>query len=112
MRQSQAKGHWEDLELIKTITYCSLRWWNSNNLLLGRPLPQVTITTNASLTGWGAHLAIMTVQGTWTLLHPSQHINYLELLAIHLALQVFFKLVQGKVVLIKKNNLTTMYNIQ
>ena len=90
-------GRWETLVLIKASTHRSLPWWNKDNLLWGRPYavptPQVTITTDASLTGWDAQLNDMTIQGVWDPQYESHQINYLELLAINLALNTFFQVI-------------------
>jgi hypothetical protein len=61
-----------------------LKWWLSlANITQGRSLilsqQTVTITTDASLTGWGGHMKNRTVQGLWTEQMKLQHINNLEL---------------------------------
>ena len=43
--------------------------------------------TDASLLGWGARSAGMSSGGNWSHSEPKYHINYLEMLAILLALQ-------------------------
>lgn len=50
----------------------SLKWWMSGcNLLVGmtfqEPPPVLTIITNPSLLGWGAHLCALKIQGPWSL---------------------------------------------
>lgn len=65
----------------------SLHWWTDvETLTRGVPLsphcPRVTLTTDASLWGWGAHLQDSCIGGQWTDVLRSRHINYLELLAI------------------------------
>ena len=52
--------------------------------------PQHQITTDASLLGWGAEHGVST-GGSWTHVKAQHHINYLEMLAIYLALQTFAK---------------------
>lgn len=44
------------------------------------------MSTDASLTGWGACIDTTTTGGDWT---PDDDINYLEILAVFLALQSF-----------------------
>ena len=69
----------EHLVLVKASVHHFLQWWNSNNLLQGRPfkdpIPQVTISMDASEVGWGAHLNCMTVQALWTPQQQRHHIN-------------------------------------
>ena len=65
-----------------------LRWWlNEANLSGGRAFrrlrPTVTVTTDASLSGWGgATLGPRQVAGCWGPEHSSTHINLLERLAV------------------------------
>ena len=61
----QVEGQWENLVLIRATTHCCLQWWNSNNLLQGLPFadPIPQVTTDASLSGWGAHLQELIVEG-------------------------------------------------
>ena len=51
----------------------------------------MTITSDASNTGWGACLGGTTTGGTWSAQQMRHHINYLELLAAFLAVQYFLK---------------------
>lgn len=60
--------------------------------------------TDASLTGWGAHLDRMTVHGLWS--GPLLHINLLEMKAVILTLQSFPPLVRGHAVAIMSDNTT------
>ncbi len=69
-----------------------LKWWLSHrNLLCGtvfpRPFPSVTLTTDASKSGWGAHLDDLSLAGLWSPSEQYLHINLLELLAVQKALQ-------------------------
>ena len=68
-----------------------LAWWSTNlaanrGVPLVNPNPTVHIFTDASVTGWGAHVADVTYQGLWTQEESTLMINQLELRAIHLAL--------------------------
>lgn len=63
----------------------------------------VTITTDASLHGWGAHLDI---QGQKSLEEAALSINLLELRAISVALLCFTHSIRRQHVLILTNNMT------
>ena len=54
--------------------------------------PNFTVTTDASLEGWGAHSENVEAGGRWVIDESKNHINMLEIRAIFLALQslVFF----------------------
>ncbi|KAJ1148114.1 hypothetical protein NDU88_000954, partial [Pleurodeles waltl] len=110
---SQAQGHLLDLVLIDRQTYLSLLWWNNINLNKGRPfqdpVPQYVITTDASMTGWGAHLDQHSIQGQWNVHQTKLHINHLELLAVFQALKAFQPIIVHKYILVKTDNMTTMY---
>ena len=42
------------------------------------PRPSITMTTDASLEAWGAHLTNLKVQGPWTLHQKAIHLNVLQ----------------------------------
>ena len=76
------------------------------------PLPQLQVFTNASTEGWGAHLMSHQTSGTWSRWQRSLHINNLELLAGHLALQHFLPLVINKVMIVMTDNTTVVGQIK
>ena len=67
-----------------------INWWINNihsqvkNILI--PRPDCSIFTDASLIGWGAKMGNVTTGGHWAL-SEKNHINELELKAIHLGLR-------------------------
>ena len=90
-----------------------LQWWLEDvNVLTGQPLHPLKhalqIFTDASKEGWDAHLDEHTARGTWSLPESKQHINYLELKAVFLALKEFQKLCFSNIVLIATDNTTVV----
>ncbi|GAA6099882.1 uncharacterized protein LOC124401124 [Tachysurus ichikawai] len=84
----------------------ALRHWKSPAMLrsgipLGAVSSRVTMTTDASLNGWGATLMGRDVNGAWPPQLMHKHINYLELLAVWLALKHFLSFLKGRHVLVK-----------
>jgi hypothetical protein len=73
-----------------------LIWWPSPHLhtFNGQPLRSVpfdlTISTDASLLGWGATWNGVTTGGRWLPQEGKSHINWLELKAAYLGLQALF----------------------
>ena len=70
-----------------------LSWWTNhhrewNGLSLRPPQRILKIQTDASNTGWGAVCNRVTTGGPWSWQEHQYHINYLELLAAHLAVQM------------------------
>ena len=70
----------------------ALDWWKDRvRLAQGVPLhppePEVTLTTDASLQGWGASLDNHRVSGLWSREESQLHITILELRAVFCALQ-------------------------
>ena len=69
-----------------------LNWWVNNivtaehAILHGQPVLQ--ITSDASLLGWGAECEDVSTGGHWTPVEAKCHINYLEMYAAFLALQL------------------------
>ena len=87
----------------------ALCWWRRpQNLGRGNRLGPVThrqlLATDASQVGWGAVHAGLGVWGAWTGKQLQQHINALELRAIHRALLQFLPRLQGCHVLVRTNS--------
>ncbi|XP_045212562.2 uncharacterized protein LOC123563664 [Mercenaria mercenaria] len=90
-----------------------LKWWlQEANILKGRSLQSavfsVTLTTDASLYGWGGHMNGYTVQGRWTNLQRLQHINCLEMEAIILSVTHNLPHLQNQNVMIRTDNTTVV----
>ncbi|XP_071819301.1 uncharacterized protein [Apostichopus japonicus] len=71
-------------------------------------LPMTSITTDASLSGWGAHWSNRTAWGTWSQTETSLHINILEMMAVKRALEAFNDHVQGTITTIFTDNTTVV----
>ncbi|KAK7109784.1 hypothetical protein V1264_013769 [Littorina saxatilis] len=72
------------------------------------PPPDQDMFTDASMVGWGAHLAHLTASGVWSATQSLLHINMLELEAVFLALQSFLPTVMGKHVRLHTDNTTVV----
>ncbi len=79
-------------------------WFLSQGPLLGASCHYKMLTTDASLTGWGAILEGCSSQGLWKNHHLSWHINCLEMMAVFLALKNFLADLRGQHVLIRSDN--------
>ena len=92
-----------------------LSWWVSSAPhsynVVSHGQPEVTLTTDASLVGWGCMLGETRTGGSWSPDEKSKHINYLELLAVYLALQSFTPQVTGKHVKVMVDNMTALSDI-
>ena len=71
-----------------------LHWWLDRECtragtLLDVPAARIHLFTDASESGWGAHLDTRQVSGSWSAREASLHINHLELLAVYNALIAF-----------------------
>ena len=89
----------------------SLRWWApplSNGRSLINHLPTHVITTDASMTGWGAQMNDMSIQGLWTDTEKMDHINFLELKTVLLALRRWYPHLKNKVVSLQMDNTTAV----
>ncbi len=75
-------------------------WFLSQGPVLGASCRCKMLTTDASLTGWGAILEGHLSQGLWKDQHLSWHINRLEMLAVFLALKNFLAELRGHHVLV------------
>ncbi len=79
-------------------------WFLSQDPLLGASCRYKMLTTDASLTGWGAILEGCSSQGLWKNHHLSWHINCLEMMAVFLALKNFLADLRGQHVLVRSDN--------
>ena len=90
-----------------------LKWWlDIANITKGRSLQQqqtaVTITTDASKTGYGGYIGNQFVQGTWSVAQKKLHINVLELEAVFLTLKHFQSILRGQNVLVRSDSTTVV----
>ena len=90
-----------------------LLWWTDpRNVTARRPFqetrPKTTITTDASLTGWGATWNDQICSGQWSGIEKTQHINLLETEAVFRAIQHWATQLQGHVVTVLSDNTTTV----
>ncbi|XP_073668191.1 uncharacterized protein [Paramisgurnus dabryanus] len=91
----------------------ALRPWFDPNLFsggaqLGLVTRRKVVTTDASLTGWGALCDGVPASGSWPESERLWHINRLELKAVFLALQSFATLIGGHHVLVRTDNTTVV----
>ena len=91
------KKCYEDTIQLDKDSILELNWWIINlKIIQGKPVnivpPQVIISTDASLSAWGAHMeGGSTIGDQWSPSERLLHINILELLAVELALKTFLK---------------------
>ena len=89
-----------------------LKWWKLNVRHRVKKIrvtqPNHVLTTDASLQGWGAVYRGEQTGGRWSIHEQTEHINVLELRAILLGLQTFFKSESNVEVLIKSDNTTAV----
>lgn len=88
-----------------------LKWWIENmNTYNGTPIslipPELTISTDASLMGWGAHCRGQDAGGQWTQndLNNYKHINILELEACRKAILTFTRIHKVKSIHLQIDN--------
>ncbi len=79
-------------------------WFLSQGPVLGAPCRRVTLTTDASLTGWGVVMSGRSAQGLWEGPHLMWHINCLEMLAVFQALKHFLPDLRDQQVLVRTDN--------
>ena len=96
-----------------------LKWWLQEDLYhQGIPLkidpPSHTIFTDASLSGWGAHVEPegLLFHGLWTEDQSRLHINVLEMKAIFLSLSQAVHKVKNSTVLVSTDNTTVVAYIR
>ena len=89
-----------------------LLWWVSNIHQAKRSLvvnkPDLTLTTDASLIGWGAVLNEKQTGGQWSAKEQLSHINYLEMKAVLLGLQSLCPTALNTHICIQSDNTTAV----
>ena len=90
-----------------------LSWWMVRDHLLmgvqfGTPAPDLHLYSDASCSGWGAHLLDQHVSGVWSDQEKLMHINLFEMKALFLGLQAFREEVIGHHVIVMCDNSTVM----
>ncbi len=104
----------EARHLVRVTPVCpqTLTPWSDLSFLRGVHLEQVSrhavVYTDASTTGWGAMFNGLAVSGVWTGPQLHWHINCLELLTVHLALNCLKRRLRGKHVLVRMDNTATV----
>ena len=66
--------------------------------------PSLSFYTDASLSGWEAHLLDLTASGVWSEEESLYHINILEMRAVELALAPFLPQLQGQCFVLMSDN--------
>jgi len=79
-------------------------WFLSQGPMLGASCRRKMLTTDASLTSWGAISEGRSSQGLWKDHHLSWRINRLDMLAVFLALKNFLTDLRGHHVLVRSDN--------
>ena len=99
---------------LTTDTEKELSWWISldRSLMMTAPLlpctPDMIIESNASDMGWGARHREIRTGGVWSKIEALNHINYVELLAAHLAVQCFAKQQCNITIQLRLDNVTAV----
>ena len=92
----QTNMSYETMITLKREARLELHWWIENiSIYNGREItiinPEIVISSDASLIGWGAASQGRSTGGTWGKEEKSLHINVLELKAVDLAIRTFTK---------------------
>ena len=89
-----------------------LAWWvnnvDSSLKAIVQGGPDLTLTTDACIRGWGAVYGVQTTSGLRNLEEQAFHINYLNLKVVLLGLKSLFSHVHSKNIRITSNNTTTV----
>ena len=105
-------GNYDAYMTLSPDSVAELEWWLANATSAYKDIftedPEVVITTDASLIGWGCICDGVTSGGQWLPIERQFHINYLELKAAFFALKCFQQKSENKHVRIMSDNMTTV----
>ena len=111
LRKAGNKGY-DGKMVLSSDAISELNWWGRNVKFRSKKIrfgsPRKSITTDASLEGWGAIHEGEGTGGRWSSSELLRHINVLELHAILLGLQSFFPNESHSEILIKADNTTAV----
>ena len=101
-----------EMVIVPEILKDQLKWWNNSDALtVGVPLERfqadLSLFTDASTEGWGAHLEGQEVSGLWRA-EKGLHINLLEMKAVSLAVKHFATTLKDKHLLVATDNTTVI----
>ncbi len=103
------------LRVSRSCFYTLLIWRDPTFLQSGVRMGAIhcchMVTTDASLTGWGAVFEGRPLHGVWTGEFLSWHINCLELRAVFLALINFLPLLRRCHVIVRTDNMAVVFHI-
>ena len=103
-----AKGNVDSPMPLSSRSIEELNWWlrekPNSYYLIQLPPVDISLNSDASLTGWGGVMSGTSAGGFWTKEEASHHINYLELLAAFFVLKSFLAHLKGKHVKILIDN--------
>ena len=92
-------GHFQGTVPVTNLMKSELNWWTHNIKQQSKQINMgnhdIILTTDASGSGWGAHLEHACTSGTWSEKELNYHSNILELLAIFYGLQAPCKHVEN-----------------
>jgi len=111
------KTGWDSLIHLDADAIEELQWWHSNirtwkATTINATTPTMILTTDASKTGWGATLeGHATTHGFFNLETQARSSNYREMYAVFLAISAFKEKIHGQHLLLRTDNITTMFYI-
>ena len=90
------KGNFEAKLDLSEKAKSELHWWINHiekayNVIISHGRPNLTVTTDASETGWRTVCDHVSTGGHWSHTQSDNHINILELIAAYLGMQTFAK---------------------
>lgn len=107
-----SKGNFDDSMALSAKSRKDLKWWIDNILNAYNDIyvkqPQISISSDASLAGWGGVCNDKKAGGAWKAEDQLCHINFLELKAALFALKSFGSILQNKHVRILLDNTTAV----
>jgi hypothetical protein len=97
-------------ELRHALLPWTLREWLERGVPLSPATATVSLCTDASQTGWGAHLLpeFITCSGRWTPEEQALHINELEMKAVRNALMLWKDRLRGQAIMLLSDNSTVV----
>ena len=108
----QNKGNYDASMHISKAGLQDIVWWESHVYTVfknvWRNVPTKVVSSDASLSGWGAECAGITTGGRWTPEEAQLHINVLELKAGLFALKSFGKRTSNTSVMLRMDNTTAV----
>ena len=108
---------WDDVITLDADSTKDIFWWincqisDISPVKLNKTKPDLKIYTDSSKTGWGMSSNVHKISGSWSKIEQRKHINFLELKAIFLSLEIIAESYKNCFIQVFTDNISSKFYI-